>query len=161
MQYGLRGRRGLFYAHGVTLALAAALTATAAGAADTLVVALDQARIAKLPDRVVTVIVGNPLIADAIVQPGGLMVVTGKGYGVTNIIALDRSGSVLTEKNVAVEGPRGNIVVLYKGVERETYSCESQCIRRNTLGDSQPYFDSTMAQSSTRNKETLTAAAGR
>ena len=27
--------------------------------------------------------IGNPLIADATVQPGGIMVITGKGYGVT------------------------------------------------------------------------------
>ena len=41
--------------------------------------------------------IGNPLIADASVQPGGIMVVTGKGYGVTNLVALDRDGATLME----------------------------------------------------------------
>ena len=72
----------------------------------------------KLPDRVATIVIGNPVIADAAVQAGGWMVITGKGYGTTNIIALDRSGAVLMEKTVEVQGPR-NVVVVYKGVERE------------------------------------------
>ena len=50
----------------------------------TLNVFLDEARIVKLPDRVSTIVVGNPLIADANLQAGGLMVMTGKGYGNTN-----------------------------------------------------------------------------
>ena len=69
-------------------------------------VILDQAKLVKLPERVSTIVIGNPLIADASVQAGGLMVLTGKGYGVTNIIALDRAGAVLMEKTVEVEGPR-------------------------------------------------------
>ena len=38
-------------------------------------------------------------------QSNGLMVVTGKGYGVTNLIALDRNGATLMEKQVSVKGP--------------------------------------------------------
>ena len=52
-------------------------------------------------------------------QPGGLMVVTGKGYGVTNLIALDRNGATLMEKQVSVKGPYANTVVVYRGVHRE------------------------------------------
>ena len=33
------------------------------------------------------------------------MVVTGKGYGVTNLIALDRSGATLMEKQVVGKRP--------------------------------------------------------
>ncbi len=52
----------------------------------------------KLPDRAATVVIGNPLIADLAIQPGGIAVVTGKGYGGTNVIVMDRAGVVLTEK---------------------------------------------------------------
>ena len=45
------------------------------------------------------------------------MVITGKGYGMTNLIALDRAGAVLMEKTVEVHGPRGSIVVVYRGVD--------------------------------------------
>ena len=80
--------------------------ANAAQAADINVI-LDQARLVKLPDRVATIVIGNPVIADATVQSGGWMVITGKGYGTTNIIALDRSGAVLMEKTVEVQGRAG------------------------------------------------------
>jgi Flp pilus assembly secretin CpaC len=128
-----------------------------ASAADIDVI-LDQAKLVKLPERIATIVIGNPLIADATVQTGGLMVITGKGYGRTNLIALDRAGAVLLEKTVEVRGPRAGIVVVYRGVERESYSCTPYCDRRITLGDSLPYFDGTIAQSSTRNGQAQAAA---
>jgi hypothetical protein len=135
----------------VGLVVWAALTSARAQTAETITVVLDQARITKLPDRVATVVVGNPLIADVSVQAGGLLVVTGKGYGFTNLIALDRSGQVLLEKRIAVEGPRDDVVVLFRGAERETYSCAPNCERRITLGDSPAFFDPTLAQTGSRN----------
>src|SRR4030088_307226 len=68
-------------------------------------VIIDQARLIKLPARVATIVVGNPLIADVTLQPGGIMVVTGKGYGATNFIAMDRAGDVLVDRQIQVEGP--------------------------------------------------------
>ena len=59
----------------------------------------------KLPEKVSTIVVGNPLIADVAVQSGGLVVVTGKGFGATNLIALDRAGAVLMERSIVVSGP--------------------------------------------------------
>src|SRR5258705_13842704 len=88
----------------------------AAQAADIGVV-LDQARLVKLPDRVATLVIGNPVIAEAAIQPGGWMIITGKGYGATNIIALDRSGAILMEKTVEVQGPR-DVGVGYRGGDR-------------------------------------------
>jgi hypothetical protein len=121
----------------------------AAQAADISVI-LDQARLVKLPDRVATIVVGNPVIADAAVQSGGWMVITGKGYGTTNIVALDRSGAILFEKTVEVQGPQ-NVVVVYRGAERDTYSCTPECSRQLTLGDGNTFFDVTAAQITARN----------
>jgi Flp pilus assembly secretin CpaC len=116
-------------------------------------VVLDRATLVKLPDRVGTVVVGNPLIADVLVQPGGQVVVTGKGYGVTNIIALDRAGSLLLEQTVEVQGPTQDVVVVYRGIERESYSCTPNCERRITLGDGQTYFDATLTQTGSRTSQ--------
>ena len=126
------------------------LPATFASAAEVNVV-LDQAQLLKLPEKVSTIVIGNPLIADASLQPGGLMVLTGKGYGTTNLMALDRTGNVLMEKSIEVRGPNADVVVVYRGVERETYSCTPKCERRITLGDSNTYFDAVMGQIGTRN----------
>jgi len=113
-------------------------------------VILDQARLVKLPDRVATIVVGNPVIADAAVQSGGWMVITGKGYGMTNIIALDRGGAILLEKTIEVQGPQ-NVVVVYRGVDRDTYSCTPDCSRQLTLGDGQAFFEVTAGQITARN----------
>jgi hypothetical protein len=90
------------------------------------------------------------LIADVAVQSGGLVVVTGKGYGSTNLIALDRTGAVLMERSGVVRGATDQSVRVYRGVERETYSCTPDCERRITLGDSVPYFQATIDQSESR-----------
>ena len=100
---------------------------------------LDQAQLLKLPERTATLVIGNPLIADAVVQ-GTVLVITGKSYGLTNVVALDRSGTPLGEFPVQVVGPTDKVVVVYRGVERESYSCIVNCERRITLGDSQAYF---------------------
>jgi len=122
---------------------------TGAAAADISVI-LDQARLVKLPDRIATIVIGNPLIADAAVQSGGLMVITGKGYGLTNIIALDRGGVVLMEKTIEVVAAQSDVVVVYRGASRETYSCAPVCGPRITLGDSEKYFEAVIGQSATR-----------
>jgi Flp pilus assembly secretin CpaC len=126
--------------------------------ADTVTINIDQAHILRLPDRVATIVIGNPLIADATLQSGGVLVVTGKGYGATNLLALDRAGSVVMDQTVQVLGPAGNdVVVVYKGLERESYSCAPECERRITLGDSPNYFNATLTQSGARNGQAQTA----
>jgi len=126
--------------------------------ADTLTVRLDQAQLMQLPDRVATIVIGNPLIADATLQAGGILVVTGKGYGATNLVALDRAGRVLMSHTVQVLGAgTEDMVVVYKGVERETYSCASDCERRITLGDAPTYFNSNLSESSARSGQAQSA----
>jgi hypothetical protein len=129
----------------------AVIAPKAAPAAEVVTVNLDQAKLLKLPEKVATIVIGNPLIADVSLQPGGLMVLTGKGYGMTNLIALDRAGAVLMERSVEVQGPRGNTVIVYSGVERGTYSCTPDCERRITLGDSNAYFDAIINETAARN----------
>ena len=116
-------------------------------------------RLIKLPERAATVVIGNPLIADLSVQPGGLAVITGKGYGATNVIVLDHDGAVLTEQTVEVKGPSDPIVVVYRGDKRETYSCTPECARRITLGDDPDYFAKTIDETSTRDSQAIAAGA--
>jgi Pilus formation protein N terminal region/TadE-like protein len=94
----------------------------------------------RLPERTSTIVIGNPLIADASLQAGGVIVLTGKSFGATNFVALDRSGAVLMERTLRVEGPREQEVVVYRGVERETYTCAPKCEKRITPGDAFVFF---------------------
>lgn len=135
-----------------SLAMAAALLpadASAEPSPDAIAVNVDQAKLVKLPARVSTIVVGNPLIADVSLQNGGIVVVTGKGYGATNFIAMDRSGEVLVDRVIQVEGPSDRLITVYRGAERESYSCMPVCQRRVTLGDSDTYFKSALDQSGT------------
>lgn len=126
---------------------------------DMISVNVDQAKLVKFPEKIATIVVGNPMIADVTLQPGGIVVVTGKGYGATNVIALDRSGAVLMDRVVQVEGPTDKVVTVYRGTLRESYSCTPDCARRVTLGDAETYFRSTMEQASAIGGQAATTGA--
>ena len=122
---------------------------------------IDQAKLIRLPERVATIIVGNPLIADITLQVGGIIVVTGKGYGATNFVAMDRNGEVLVDRIIQVEGPADPIVTVYRGIERESYSCTPICQPRITLGDSDRFFKSTIDQAGNLSGQAAGAAASK
>jgi hypothetical protein len=149
-RFGLRS-----LAIGFLLWPAAALAAPA----DRIAVNVDQAKLVKLPPKVATIVVGNPLIADVTLQGGGVVVVTGKGYGATNFIAMDRTGDILVDRLIQVEGPQDQIVTVYKGVERESYSCMPICQRRVTLGDGDKYFQLTIDQAGSLSSQASGSAA--
>jgi Flp pilus assembly secretin CpaC len=154
-----RARLGLrSFAIGLLLWPAIALAAPV-GSADKIAVNVDQAKLVKLPPKVATIIVGNPLIADVTLQGGGVVVVTGKGYGATNFIAMDRAGDILVDRLIQVEGPMDQIVTVYRGVDRESYSCMPMCQRRVTLGDSDKYFSLTIDQAGSLSSQASGSAA--
>jgi Flp pilus assembly secretin CpaC len=135
-----------------------AITIQAASAQETIAVTVDQSLLVKLPERVSTLIIGNPLIVDAVVQPSGLMVLTGKGYGATNLIALDAQGAVLMERSISVNTATG-LVTVYRGVRRESYACDPTCQPRIALGDDAQFFSVTLGQATTRARQAESASA--
>jgi hypothetical protein len=167
----VRGRCGRRARRWLWAALVLAAVASPACADEPIYVPLDQARLMKVPERAATVVIGNPIIADLAVQPGGVAVITGKGYGSTNFIVMDRSGAVLMEKTVEVTGPRERTVVVYRGPTRQTYSCTPDCSPRVTLGDTgredfdkdtqlySDFFTKTINQEAVRNTQAITAGA--
>ncbi len=137
------------------------VAALAEPSGDAIAVNVDQAKLVKLPSRVATIVVGNPLIADVTLQTGGIIVVTGKGYGATNFIAMDRTGEILVDRVIQVEGPTDRLVTVYRGVERESYSCMPICQRRVTLGDGESYFKSTIDQAGSLSSQASGSAAAK
>lgn len=129
-------------------------------AADPVRVTLDQAKVMRIPERTSTVIVGNPLIADISLQTGGMIVITGKGYGVTNLITMDQRGNVLLEQMIEVQAPSDYVVTVHRGQDRESYSCTPNCDRRIMLGDGPVYFDATLQQSSRRDSSAQGSGGG-
>jgi hypothetical protein len=164
MAYTLRNRASARHGFrslvlGLLLWPALAFAAPVPPIPDTIAVNVDQAKLVRLTGKIATIVVGNPLIADVTMQPGGIIVVTGKGYGATNFIALDRAGEVLVDRVIQVEGPTDQLVTVYRGVERESYSCMPICQRRVTLGDGGEYFKATMDQAGSLNNSASGTAA--
>jgi hypothetical protein len=135
---------------GLAIAVAIAVAAAAPVNAETIAVFVDRAKVVKLPDKTSTVIVGNPIIADVSVQKNGILVVTGKSFGMTNLISLDSEGSILNESMIRVEATSESVVTVQRGMDRESYSCTPQCMPAIKLGDDPKYFEAVGGQAGKR-----------
>jgi hypothetical protein len=119
----------------------AAATVESANADETLVVTVDQARIVKVPPGTRTLVIGNPMIADVtLLKNGGTMVVTGKGFGETNFIALNAEGSPVAQSQIRVV-LGANALVVQRGMDRQSYTCAPICQPTARLGDDPTYFN--------------------
>src|SRR6185503_10137250 len=127
-------------------------------ATDDLIVKYDQSQLLRLPKPAAEIIIGNPSIADVAVQSGNLLVVTGKTFGITNIIALDAERNVIQDQRVLVRRDEGKVVNLLRGTERQSYNCTPQCNPSITIGDEQKYFDA--IRSASQNKMTFSGGTG-
>lgn len=144
-------------------ALVAALIVSSAGtalAADTAVtVLLDRAQVMRFPPSTETVVVGNPIIADVtMLKNSGEVILTGRGYGDTNLLFIDGSGRILSEAALRVREPP-SMVVVQRGAERETYACQPRCQPTVTLGDNHEFFQGNVKDVKTRNGLASGAAA--
>ena len=67
--------------------------------------------------------------------------ITGKTFGITNIIALDADRNVIQDQRVLVKRDEAKVVNLQRGTLRQSYNCTPQCNPSITIGDEQAYFD--------------------
>ena len=85
-------------------------------------------------------------------QASNLLVVTGKTFGITNVIALDAERNVIQDQRVIVERDDHKVVNLYKGNSRYTFSCTPNCETNLTIGDDKVYFDAVAKANSDKTK---------
>ncbi|TIT02635.1 MAG: hypothetical protein E5W72_13565 [Mesorhizobium sp.] len=90
-------------------------------------VTMNQAKIVKLSRAADTIVVGNPAIADASVQDASTIVLTGKGFGVTNLVVLDQEGSPIVDEQITVVRQDASSVRIYRRAEIQTMSCTPYC----------------------------------
>ncbi|MER2534223.1 MAG: pilus assembly protein N-terminal domain-containing protein [Rhizobiaceae bacterium] len=98
-----------------------------AGAGSGLEVVMNQAKIVKLARPADTIVVGNPAIADASVQDSSTIVLTGRGFGVTNLVILDADGAPIVDEFVTVVRSTTSSVRIYRRAEVQTMSCTPYC----------------------------------
>lgn len=123
-----RGR--ILAKHGAAAALAAGLLVLAQQpgvAASGIQVVMNQAKIVKLARPADTIVIGNPAIADASVQDPSTIVLTGKGFGVTNLVVLDSDGTPIVDEQVVVSRDSPYSVRVYKRASVQTLSCTPMC----------------------------------
>ncbi len=143
-------RSALLAAGPALLVLLGAAAANEAVSQSVVSVSVDNAKVIRLPEKTATVIVGNPMIADITLQRNGVVVLTGKSFGSTNLIALDGKGTMLAESTISVQAPQASIITVQRGLDRESYSCTPNCQPSVQLGDAQKYFADTSAQAEQR-----------
>ena len=108
---------------------------------ENIIVTYDQSTLVTLPRPVAEIIIGNALIADVSVQSSNLLIITGKSFGITNMIVLDAKKEIIFEKRLQVKREEAMVLNLQRGTLRQTYNCTPQCNPTVTVGDDQTYFD--------------------
>ncbi len=107
---------------------ATALLAVAGMAqAQTLDVQIDRSVRVGLGGSAASVIVGNPAIADVTVVDANTLFVTGKGYGVTEVIVVDGVGRTLFQGEIVVSGGATGSVRVWRGAQATEMACAASC----------------------------------
>jgi len=133
-----------------SMALSASLPP--ASAAEVIEVVLDQVKIIQLPENAVTLVIGNPLVVDVTMLRGNnKMILTGKGFGQTQIVPLDVAGEAIGESLIKVSADDTKNLIVQRGVERESYHCNQRCQLTYALGDSTRHMGETAGQIQSRN----------
>lgn len=112
------------------MASAAVLLTPALGTAQngSLNIEIDQAQRVQLRGPAGSVIVGNPAIADVTVVDSNTLYITGKGYGVTEIVAVDAIGRTVFQSQIVVtDGSGSGRVRVWRGAQATEMACAASC----------------------------------
>lgn len=133
-KWGLIGQGKLAMSHHYEFkrAMAAAflLMASFAGTAsaeEDIKLVTNQARVLRLARPADTVVIGNPEIADAVVQDSKTVVLTAKGFGVTNIVVMDAEGRAILDDRVVVSRDDTKTTRVYRRADVQMLSCTPFC----------------------------------
>jgi Pilus formation protein N terminal region len=144
-----------------TLFAALVVVAASPAYADGVAISMDEVRTITFPKPVATVYVGNPAIADINMIDSRHAFVLGKGFGNTNIVALDHEGDQVSNTHVSVMAREDSTVTLQRGTGRLTYSCTaSHCEATPQPGDAKDAYDAVNGQLATHEGAAKSAASG-
>lgn len=140
----------MFRHHALVATILVAASAMPAMASERLEVSVDHARILKIDRPAASVIIGNPSIVDITVHDSHTLVLTGRSYGMTNLVVLDGDGASIIDEEIAVRSFETGTVRVYRQAERTTLACLPTCEPRVTIGDNQAAFTAAAEQFNTR-----------
>jgi len=114
----------------VAMLIGAAATSFVSGAqAETpeINVMMNQAKIVRVARPIDTIVIGNSAIVDAAVQDATTIVLTGKGFGRTNVVLMDGEGMPIVDQQVTVSRQESGSVRIYRRSQLQTLSCTPYC----------------------------------
>lgn len=97
--------------------------------------------VVRLPRAAAAVVVGDTGVADVAVHSTDTLLILGRRYGRTNVVALDAAGRIISSADIYVNShAQDTRVRIFAGNgDRETYACGPDCNPAPELGDSEPY----------------------
>ncbi len=107
----------------------------------------NMARVLRISAPAATVIIGNPGVADVTIQDPQTLVLTGKSYGLTNLIVLDSIGNPVADTLIEVVQSQADLVTMYQGPARTTLACSPTCQPTITMGDDRSFTTDSLASS--------------
>lgn len=103
-------------------------------------VRINEVTLVTMNEKIADALIGNPAIADITIQSSSSFVITGKSYGNTNIILLNKAGKPIFNRTISVDDTSQNIVRIQKGTARVSYTCNPNCQPTPTLGDDREHL---------------------
>lgn len=134
----------------MTAAAAVVAAPSPADAAQEIVLTSDQSQILKLPEAPATLLLGNPSVAD-VTTDGTSLFLHPRGYGLTNLIALDSDGKKLGDYLIRVIYEDSYSLSMYSPGSRKTYSCRRDCQTTLRIGDADSFFSNYASQLQSKN----------
>ncbi|HEY0051798.1 MAG TPA: pilus assembly protein N-terminal domain-containing protein [Caulobacteraceae bacterium] len=111
----------------LTLAVAASAAAPAFAQSRRLSVELDHSTRLGLTGAASSVIVGNPAIADVTVVDERTLFISGRGYGVTDVVVVDQLGRTVYSGEIVVTAPTDGQVRVWRGAAVTEMACAASC----------------------------------
>lgn len=123
--------------------IAALLLGTQSYAADH-IVEINKTSVLRLSRPAAAVVIGNPKIADISVHSSDTLLLSGRGFGTTNILAFDEFGQTIMDSEIHVNAPQtaSAVRVNFVGDGYRTFNCNPQCQPAPIIGDSRSFITS-------------------
>jgi hypothetical protein len=115
-----------------------------AQAAEPFKVTLDQTVSLSLARPAASVALGNATVADVTVSDASTLLITGKAFGTTNLLVLDRNGATILQTQLVVSADSVGQLTIYRGSGTNTYSCVEKCRPAPVVGDAADFYSNTM-----------------
>lgn len=125
---------------------------TGAAWAGDLQVQYDQVMLQPLDEPAANIIIGNPSIADVTLQNSKMLVITGKTFGITNLIVLNADEKVILNERIMVRTDDRKVVSLMRAGQTSTYNCAPKCEPVLKVGDDKDYYSNIAASASQKMK---------